>query len=109
MICSQGNRACGAKTIEISGGKPVLLAPPYELPVIFWVEIRGMKPPFAAALMVLGTICVILGLTLKQFYGVKGPNLKVTNKEVDNLAGRIVFCTVGGGAFLLGTLYFLLQ
>jgi len=86
-----------------------MLAPHFELPAIHWFEIRGMNPPFAAALMVVGTICVILGLTLKQFYGVKGQNLKVTNQEVDSLAGRIVFCAVGGGAFLLGTLYFLLQ
>jgi hypothetical protein len=73
------------------------------------VEIRGMNPSFAATLIVVGAFLIFVGLTSKKFYAVKGPNLKVTNQEVDTLAGRVFFCAIGGAGILLGTLYFLFQ
>jgi hypothetical protein len=72
-----------------------------------WAEIPGMNPPFAVALIVIGAVVIVVGLTAKKFYAVKGPNLRTTDREVDALAGRIGFCIIGGLAVLLGTLYLL--
>jgi hypothetical protein len=72
-----------------------------------WAEIRGMNPPFAVGCIVLGAAFIAVGLTAKKFYAVKGMNLKVTDREVDTLAGRIGFCIIGGLAILLGELYLL--
>ena len=74
-----------------------------------WAEIRGMNPPFAVALIVIGAVVIVVGLTSKKFYAVRGPNLRTTDQEVDTLAGKIGFCIIGGLAVLLGALYLLLH
>ncbi len=71
-------------------------------------EIRGMSPLLAVICIGAGVIVLILGFSIKQFYGIKGLNLKPTDQAIDPDLGRLVFCLVGGAAILLGILDFVL-
>lgn len=70
-----------------------------------------MNPAWSVAFIALGTLWIVVAMRTKKFYGVKGPPMRATGREMNPVVGRAIFCAAGAGLIAIGivTLYMFLQ
>ena len=54
-----------------------------------------------------GTVAIILGLTVKHFYAAKGAYGATSGREIPRWQGRLLFVIIGAMFVLFGTSFFL--
>ena len=67
-----------------------------------------MNETKAILLIVAGSVAIILGLTVKQFYAARGVlGVTSSNRQIATWKGRAIFLVVGAFMLLIGIKFFL--
>lgn len=67
-----------------------------------------MKETKAVLAIVIGSVVIIVGLTVKQFYAAKGAlGVTVSNRQIATWKGRLLVLIVGAAMVLVGVKFFL--